>query len=112
MDRRSFGRTFGRVLRAYRRSRGLTQEELAERADLDRTYPSLLERGLRSPSLLMVFQIAEALGIDPAELVSKTAHSRKLSISANADVVDPPSPFLRALPNGGIHVDSGRNKGG
>lgn len=72
MRRHLVGKAFGRVLREYRLILDLSQEELAERADLDRTYPSLLERGLRSPSLEMLFRIAEALGIDPAELVAKT----------------------------------------
>jgi len=78
MDRKLVGKAFGRVLRAYRLTLGLSQEGLAERADLDRTYPSLLERGLRAPSLEMLFRIAEALRIDPAELVAKTFQEKVL----------------------------------
>ena len=45
---------FGKVLGESRRERGLSQEQLAELADLDRTTPSLLERGLRQPTLSVV----------------------------------------------------------
>jgi transcriptional regulator with XRE-family HTH domain len=42
----------------------LSQEELAERAELDRTYVSGIERGRRNPSLRILQQIAEGLGAD------------------------------------------------
>jgi hypothetical protein len=43
-------RAFGAILRAARVATGISQEVLAERADCDRTYPSLLERGMRRHS--------------------------------------------------------------
>jgi hypothetical protein len=45
----------------------------AEYADMDRTFVSLLERGLRQPSLDNLFRLARALGVAPATLVSRTA---------------------------------------
>ena len=63
---------FGDVLRACRNRAALSQEHLAETADLDRTYPSLLERGLREPTLGVVIRLARALGIDPCVLVRMT----------------------------------------
>jgi len=39
---------------------------------MDYTYPSLLERGLRTPSLSVVIEIGRVLGIEPAQLVSET----------------------------------------
>ncbi len=60
---------FGTVLRDLRIHAGLSQEKLAELADLDRTYISLLERGLRQPSLTTLFAIAKALDIKPHQLV-------------------------------------------
>jgi len=51
----------------------LSQEQLAELADMDRTYPSLLERGLRTPSLLQLLSIGGALKIRPGMLVDMTA---------------------------------------
>jgi transcriptional regulator with XRE-family HTH domain len=65
-------RAFGVVLKDVRRERGMSQETLAECADIDRTYPSLLERGLRQPTLIHLFGIADALDIDAAELVRLT----------------------------------------
>src|SRR5690242_10611773 len=63
---------FGSILRAARTDCGMTQEELAERANLDRTYPSLLERGLRQPTIGRLIGIAYALGVKPGALVTRT----------------------------------------
>jgi DNA-binding XRE family transcriptional regulator len=71
-SRRDVSRVFGRVLRTARDQCGLTQEQLAERAQLDRTYPSLLERGLRQPTLTVLFQLAGALGRTPQSLLDAT----------------------------------------
>ncbi len=65
-------RAFGQVLRTLRKGAGLTQEQLAEAADLDRTYPSLLERGLREPGLSTVLRLGEALRMSPALLLQMT----------------------------------------
>jgi XRE family transcriptional regulator, regulator of sulfur utilization len=63
---------FGRVLRETRLSKDLTQDHLAAICDFHRTYPSLLERGLRSPTLAMLLRISAALEVAAAELVNKT----------------------------------------
>ena len=49
-------RTFGDVLRAARTERGVSQDRLAMLCDFDRTYPSLLERGLRLPTMCMIYR--------------------------------------------------------
>lgn len=66
-------RAFGQVLLECRLKSGLSQERLALAASLDRTYISLLERGLRQPTLTTLFKIAEVLKIAPATMVAKTA---------------------------------------
>src|SRR5262249_3188516 len=66
---------FGRVLKDLRNEAGLTQEMLAERACCDRTYPSLLERGSRTPSLDVILRLADGLKVDAGKLVELT-HSR------------------------------------
>jgi transcriptional regulator with XRE-family HTH domain len=71
IDRHRVAREFGAALRAIRRERGLTQEEIADRADFDRTYPSLIERGLRTPTITVLLKLAEALQIEPAELINR-----------------------------------------
>jgi transcriptional regulator with XRE-family HTH domain len=63
---------FAQALRAQRRRARMSQHLLAMRADLDITYPSLLERGLRQPSLTALIQIAHALRISPGELLQLT----------------------------------------
>ena len=62
---------FGSVLRRLRRERGMTQEQLAEAADLHVNHVSFLERGMRTPSLDVVLQIARGLGTTGAELVTE-----------------------------------------
>jgi transcriptional regulator with XRE-family HTH domain len=72
LNRRRAALAFGAVLRAARQERGLTQEQLAEIGGLDRTYASLLERGLRTPTLSVLFRLADALGLEAAQLVKAT----------------------------------------
>ena len=62
---------FGRNLRAYRTQRQLSQEKLAEISGLHRTYISGLERGIRNPSITIVAQLADALGIEPSTLLER-----------------------------------------
>ncbi len=64
-------RSFAEVLREVRQENGLSQEELADRAGLHRTYISQVERGLKSPSLRSLEQIAQALGVPPSALLRR-----------------------------------------
>jgi transcriptional regulator with XRE-family HTH domain len=59
---------FGRRVRTLREQAGLSQEELAKRASLDRTYVSGVERGRRNPSLTSIGLIASGLGVSFADL--------------------------------------------
>lgn len=61
-------RAFGRRVRHLRVARGYSQEELAARSGLHRTYISSLERGQRNVGLDNVRALAAALGVRPAEL--------------------------------------------
>lgn len=56
-------------MRRYRRSAGLSQEELAHRAGLDRTYISALERRQYAASVDVLDKIAKELGVTPADLL-------------------------------------------
>ncbi|MBB4921326.1 ATP-binding protein [Kitasatospora kifunensis] len=58
---------FGTLLRQYRFSAGLTQEELAERSGVSTHAISVLESGRRRPRLSSVTRLATALGLDPAD---------------------------------------------
>jgi transcriptional regulator with XRE-family HTH domain len=70
---------FGTVLRTTRDAAGISQEQLAEAADIDRTYPSLLERGLRQPTLYMLLRLAIAFDIEPGLMVAATAAALRLA---------------------------------
>ena len=61
--------SFGRVLRQLRKDAGLTQEQLALEAGIERNYVSLIERGINQPALRMIFKLAEALGTSPSEIL-------------------------------------------
>lgn len=60
---------FGKIVRQLRTEKGLSQEQLADLCKLDRTYISLIERGLRQPTLKTIFRIAYSLQINPSELI-------------------------------------------
>lgn len=60
---------FGRLVRDRRTRLGISQEELAHRAGLHRTYISLLERGQRNPSLSVLVALARALKTHLSDLV-------------------------------------------
>jgi transcriptional regulator with XRE-family HTH domain len=72
MKEKHVARAFGRVLREARLARGMSQEDLAGEADVDRTYPSLLERGCREPTLSVFFRLSRAVRQPPAELLNAT----------------------------------------
>jgi len=60
--------TLGLNVRRQREAKELTQENLAERAGLDPTYISGIERGLRNPGIKNVARLAKALGLTTSEL--------------------------------------------
>lgn len=60
---------FGDVVRSRRKRLGLSQEELAFEAEMDRTYISGIERGKRNISLLNIYRLAAALKVKPRELI-------------------------------------------
>ena len=64
-----FLRTLGQRVRHLREERGLTQEKLGEKAQLDQTYISGIECGARNPSALVLSKIAAALKVSLAQLV-------------------------------------------
>jgi transcriptional regulator with XRE-family HTH domain len=65
-------RAFGLALRAARVEWGISQDKLGEICDVDRTYPSLVERGLRCPTLATLLRLADALAAEPSQLVTET----------------------------------------
>lgn len=64
--RRLVGRNFARL----RQEKGLTQEEVEARSGYSQQYLSGLERGKRNPSIITLYEIAQALGVSHIELVT------------------------------------------
>ena len=60
---------FGKRLRQLRLKRQVSQEKLAEMAELHRNYVGLMERGESNVSLLTLVALARALGVRPAKLI-------------------------------------------
>lgn len=69
--------SFGSALRQARRVHGSTQERLAEAVGVDRTYISMLERGVNQPSLSVFLRLADALGVAPEEFVGAVVRGVK-----------------------------------
>lgn len=61
----------GRNVRHYRKLRGKTQEQLALDVGMERSYISDLERGTRNPSVRALGRLAEALEVEPHELLGQ-----------------------------------------
>ena len=73
----NFARFFAEAVRQRRKAKGLTQEELAERADLASKMISLIERAERNPSVNVACSVAEGLGIPLWRLVKDAEDLRR-----------------------------------
>lgn len=60
-------------LRKLRHARGLSQEELADRAEIDRTYISALERSVYAAGIDVVDRLARSLGVEAADLLTRSS---------------------------------------
>lgn len=69
----------GRNARRIREAKGLTQEQLAERSGFSQQYLSDLERGLRNPTVVTLFELAQALGVSHVDLVAPLSPKRSWS---------------------------------
>ena len=64
---------FGRTVRRLRHALELSQECLADRAKIHRTYIGGIERGERNPTLTMIVRLAAVLSVPPAKLLEEEA---------------------------------------
>jgi len=69
MDPRDLRQAFAANLRRFRHAKGMSQEDLAYETDVNRTYVSKLEKGVSYPGLEIIAKLANALGVEPAELL-------------------------------------------
>jgi transcriptional regulator with XRE-family HTH domain len=72
-------RLLGQNVRLFRTRLGISQEELAFRSGLHRTYVSGVERGIRNPTVMIIGRLAKALGVDPAFLIQIKSKNRARS---------------------------------
>lgn len=71
---------FGRAVREARETRGWSQEALAERAELNRSYLGEVERGAAMPSLATVAKLAFALDLQSSELLARCESGGALAL--------------------------------
>lgn len=76
MSTASLSKQFGKAIRHHRTTAGLSQEKLAEKAGLHPTYVSMLECGVRNPTLDVAARIAKALKISLPRLVEEAQSQR------------------------------------
>lgn len=70
---------FGKAIKNLRLARELTQNDVADMINSERSHISDIERGIKSPSLSMIFRLAEALQIPSGELVQLVDNELKQS---------------------------------
>lgn len=70
MPRTSRQARIGKAVKAVRTAQGLTQEDLAAKADLHPTYISDVERGVRNPSWDVIARLAEGMGVPSANIAA------------------------------------------
>jgi CheY-like chemotaxis protein/transcriptional regulator with XRE-family HTH domain len=65
-------KAFGKAVRYYRNKLGLSQEALADKAELDRSYMSQIERGIKNATLNSIWRISQAMGVTASSLITMT----------------------------------------
>ncbi|KHA77835.1 XRE family transcriptional regulator [Janthinobacterium lividum] len=60
---------YGQVLRVLRKEAGMSQEQLAFAADVERNFVSLIERGINQPTVRVIFKLASALQVSPSKMI-------------------------------------------
>lgn len=78
--------SLGRSIKAFRLTAGLTQEQLALAAGINRNYVSSLEHGQKAASLAIVVRVAIALGISPTELVASVMRDIEKKSERSSDI--------------------------
>jgi len=77
MADRDISLAFGAVVQRHRKAKGLSQEALAERAEIHHTHVGLIERGERNASLNVAYRVARALGLPLSTLIAEAERHRR-----------------------------------
>jgi transcriptional regulator with XRE-family HTH domain len=86
MSNQGVKKQFGLAIKNWRVKLGISQEELAWRAELHRTYVSDIERGFRNPSLQSIERLAKALNLSFTSLFQPLGDSPKIDEDSPRDV--------------------------
>lgn len=86
MNTKSFNHILGREIRRVREEKGITQEELASRMNVNAQNISSYERGERCPSLFWMNRLYSALEIDPAKFTDELYQKLNDPINSNINV--------------------------
>lgn len=77
MARKALSSILGQLVKRHRLAKNLSQEALAEKADVHSTYVSLLENGHRAPGIDVAERIAKALGLKLSQLIIEAERANK-----------------------------------
>lgn len=77
---------FAHVLSNRRNALGLSQDKLAEKAGMERTYVSMLERGIHAPSLRAIVLIGAVFGLKASEFVQEVEEAQAAGVKLPAPV--------------------------
>jgi transcriptional regulator with XRE-family HTH domain len=83
---------FANLLKKYRQSHNLTQEDLAFMANVDRTFVSMLEGGKRQPTLTTLFALSKAVNREPSDLIreiEKETNFESMDAESYIDAINP-----------------------
>lgn len=75
--KRDLNKALGKTLKELRGDKGMSQQELGDYAEVDRSFISRIERGIGTPSVSVVFKICARLGIKPSEFLARVEDSMK-----------------------------------
>lgn len=70
-DKEEFSKKLGKILRELREEEGLSQEELARKLEVHRTYVGMVERGERNITAYTLYQFSQVLDADMAQIFDK-----------------------------------------
>ena len=82
------GLLLGARLRQLRRAKGMTVEELARAVDVDKAHVSRLENDVKTPSIGMLAQLAQALGVSMGHLLGETLDKSEITVTRAAELDD------------------------
>jgi len=69
--KKDLNKALGKVLKELREQKGMSQQELGDYSDVDRSFISRIERGIGTPSVSVVFKICALLEVKPSEFFQR-----------------------------------------